>query len=114
MDGRESPPTAARPSGAAAFVPFQLSDAMYASIFRDPEGLGYPVLPAGAVDDPKYGYIYVEERTDNKERPKCKDGLGWIGAGTSVSLLRDGQTEIVRRCFTRRNKSDLAQALVKP
>ena len=40
------------------------------SIFRDPAGWGYPDLPAGTVRDPKFGYIFVENRDRSKRRTK--------------------------------------------
>ena len=40
------------------------------SIFRDPAGWGYPDLPAGTVREPKFGYIFVENRDPTKRRTK--------------------------------------------
>ena len=33
---------------------------------------GYPVLTAGEVENPKFGYIYIEEREIGTRRPKSK------------------------------------------
>ena len=40
------------------------------SIFRDPAGWGYPDLPAGTIREPKFGYIFVENRDPTKRRTK--------------------------------------------
>ena len=65
---------ARRREGGPAFVPFQLSDEQYASVYRDPDANGYPTLVPGAVRAPKFGYIYVEQRSPGGRRPKLVDG----------------------------------------
>ena len=100
-----------------AFVPFQLTDEMYAKIIRDPEAHGYPTLPAGSVKAPKFGYCFVECRQMGLRRPKLVDGLDWVPSSTanaSSRVLRDGQTELLRYYCARRTKSAAAKPLVKP
>jgi hypothetical protein len=103
-----------------AFVPFQLSDEMYAKVIRDPEAHGYPRLPAGSVKAPKFGYCFVEchqQQTGLRPRPKRVDGLDWVPSSTanaSGRVLSDGKTELLRCYYARRTKSDAAKPLVKP
>ena len=100
-----------------SFVPFQLTDEMYARIIREPEKYGYAVLNAGVAKSPKYGHIYVEMRTPGERRPKLVDGLDWVPSSTanaSSRLLRDGETELLRYYCARRTKSSAAQPLQKP
>ena len=81
-------------SSGPAFVPFQLSDEMCtchpppsprmrtltarraarrlvdANIYRDPGQYGYPMLEAGDIVQPKYGYVFIELRVPGTRRPK--------------------------------------------
>ena len=81
-------------SSGPAFVPFQLSDEMCtchpppsprmrtltarraarrlvdANIYRDPGQYGYPMLEAGDIAQPKYGYVFIELRVPGTRRPK--------------------------------------------
>ena len=100
-----------------AFVPFQLSDEMYANIVRYPARYGYPVIDAGVVRSPKFGYLFIERRTAGQRRPKLVDGLDWVpssAANASTRILQDGVTELVRYYCARRTKSDVAKPHVKP
>ena len=104
------------PSG-PAFVPFQLADEMYANIFRHPTLYGYPIIDAGVVRSPKFGYLFIERRTAGQRRPKLVDGLDWVpssAANASTRILQDGVTELVRYYCARRTKSDVAKPHVKP
>jgi len=99
------------------FVPFQLSDEMYAHIIRDPSLWGYPTLPPGSVRSPKFGHIWVEVRTPGVRRPKLVDGFDWVPSSTanaSTRLLRDGETELLRYYCARRTKDDSAKPTIKP
>ena len=108
---------ASPPSGGPAFVPFQLSDEQYASVYRDPDANGYPTLVPGAVRAPKFGYIYVEQRSPGGRRPKLVDGLDWVpssSANASYKMLKDGRSEIVRFYCSRRTKGEHARPQQKP
>lgn len=91
-----------------AFVPFQLSDEMYAQIIRDPAHFGYPQLgpEAQGPQMPKYGHIYVWRCPGQKCR---KDGYDWLPrGGASCRVLRDGETELHRLTASRRTKQGRA------
>ena len=108
---------ASPPTGGPAFVPFQLSDEQYASVYRDPDANGYPTLVPGAVRAPKFGYIYVEQRSPGGRRPKLVDGLDWVpssSANASYKMLKDGRSEIVRFYCSRRTKGEHARPQQKP
>ena len=134
-------PQAARPG--PAFVPYQLSDEMCtlltqlpphppminrntrcasnvcadANVYRQPDHFGYPVIDAGVVRAPKYGYLFLERRSAGQRRPKLVDGLDWVpssAANASTRLLQDGVTELVRYYCARRTKADVARPQVKP
>ena len=100
-----------------AFLPFQLSDEMYARILRNPAAFDYPELPVGAVQIPKYGYIFVEMRKPTDRRPKLVDGYDWVPSSTanaSSRMLRDGETELFRFYCARRTKATAAKPMEKP
>jgi len=102
---------------APAFVPFQLTDEMYAQIYRDPGAWGYPTIKAGAVQKPKFGYIYVEMRQPGSRRPKLTDGFDWVpssSANASVRPLAKPGESLVRNYCARRTRSADAKPQVRP
>ena len=91
-----------------AFVPYQLSDEMYAQILRDPAAFEYPILSPGMVQHPIFGQIYVEKRCPVARRPKLIDGYDWVPSSTasgSERVLRDGSTQLMRFYCARRTKA---------
>jgi len=86
---------ATKPRG-AAFIPFQLSDEMYASILRG-DADGYPLIGAEP-SEPKFGYLFAltvsGQRAEMSWPPKS-----WTNA--SSRLLLDGRTELVRNYSSR-------------
>ena len=88
-----------------------------ANIYREPERFGYPVINAGVVRAPQFGYIFLEKRPASQRRPKLVDGLDWVpssAANASTRLLQDGVTELVRYYCARRTKADVARPHAKP
>ena len=84
------------------------------SIFRDPAGWGYPELPAGTVRDPKFGYIFVENRdlSSAMSSALAQDGLDWVPSSTmnaSSRMLCDGKSMLMRYYCARRTKSGPAK-----
>ena len=79
-----------------AFIPFQLSDEMYASILRG-DADGYPLIGAEP-SEPKFGYLFAltvsGQRAEMSWPPKS-----WTNA--SSRLLLDGRTELVRNYSSR-------------
>ena len=103
-------------SYAPSFLPFQLTDEMYAHIIQEPEKYGYAHLKAGVAKAPKFGHIYgvtdplnplvpdarvlyhtrvpalhrlaVETRTPGGRRPKLVDGLDWVPSSTANASSR--------------------------
>ena len=116
-DEPELPSDGLKAASGPAFVPFQLADEMYANIFRHPAQYGYPIIDAGVVRSPKFGYLFIERRTAGQRRPKLVDGLDWVpssAANASTRILQDGVTELIRYYCARRTKSDVAKPHVKP
>jgi len=111
------PSSSGRSAVSLGYVPFQLTDEMYANIYRRPAAFGYPEVATGSVSNPKYGLIFIETREAGARRPKLLDGLDWIpssAANAKHKLLRDGKTELVRHYCSRRTKHESAKPASKP
>lgn len=52
-----------------SLFPFQLTDEMYAAIIRAPEAHGYPTLPSGRSQQPRFGHIFVEVSSQREKPP---------------------------------------------
>ena len=100
---------ATRPRG-AAFIPFQLSDEMYANILRD-EGGSFPVQEEGDAVVPKFGYILLVKMCQRKAALGSWPPKSWTNA--SSRLLLDGVTELVRNYSSRRPKTDEARGALR-